>query len=79
MVSTLLVKRYHLWKKLGFCLTLNAGTTLKVYLEASFSFQAISNPSAYTLNVIIHVDANNWPTSHCGWKVRRLLVFKLTQ
>jgi hypothetical protein len=36
-------------------------------------------PSTFTPNVIRPTDANNWPTTHCGKKVRRLLVFKLTQ
>jgi hypothetical protein len=40
-VSTLLIKRYHLWKKLGFFFTPNRGTTFKVYLEVSILLQAI--------------------------------------
>lgn len=41
MVSTLLKKMY-LWKMLGFCLTLNIGTTFGVYLEVISPLLAIS-------------------------------------
>ncbi len=44
--------------------------------STSSNFQV---PSTFTPNVIRPIDASSWPTSHCGKKVKRLLVFKLMQ
>jgi len=44
--------------------------------STSSNFQV---PSTFTPNVIRPIDASSWPTSHCGKKVRRPLVFKLTK
>jgi hypothetical protein len=49
MVSTLLKKRYHIWKRLGFCLTLNTRTTLEVYLNWAFHFKQF--PGSFNLYI----------------------------
>ncbi len=52
----------------------NLQSLFKVEPSTSSNFQA---PSTCGLDVIRLVDVSNWPTSHCGKKVRRPLVFKL--
>jgi hypothetical protein len=44
--------------------------------STSSNFQV---PSTCRLDVIRPTDANIWPTSHCGKKVRRPSMFKLMQ
>jgi hypothetical protein len=43
--------------------------------STSSNFQA---PSTCRIYVIILVDVSNWPTTRCGKKVRRPLMFRLT-
>jgi hypothetical protein len=52
MVSTSLKNRYHVWKGLGFSLTLNIGITLKIYLEVKFLIQEIARCLFFT-NIIL--------------------------
>jgi hypothetical protein len=54
----------------------NPWTLFRGEPSTSRNFQV---PSTFTPNVIRPTDANSWPTFHCGKKVRRPLVFKLTQ
>ncbi len=79
MVSTLLKKRYHLWKKLGLCLTLNIINLQSLFRGEFFTSSNFQVPSTFTPNVIGLVNASSWPTSPCGKKVRRPSMFKLTQ
>jgi hypothetical protein len=67
-------------EQVGFLFDLGRCTNLhnlfKGEPSTSSNFQV---PSTCRLDVIKPIDANNWPTSRCGTKVRRPSMFKLMQ